>query len=117
MDGIGIKKGKGMLITSDSLLSINVQDYSLQLLNKSKTSLQLKRGENTYLFVDMKKIVVGGDKCPNRFNSLYGAGVAAAKAGLTDKAVFYYKQLSAIANASSNRPELLVVREFLNKHS
>ncbi|ULQ50752.1 tetratricopeptide repeat protein [Flavihumibacter fluvii] len=56
-------------------------------------------------------------KSPNRFNSLFGAGVAAEKVGLRDKALFYYKQLSSIVNANSNRPELLVVREFLNKHS
>lgn len=55
------KEGKGMLITSDSLLSINVQDYSLQSLNKAKTSHQLKRGENTYLYIDMKQMGAGGD--------------------------------------------------------
>jgi beta-galactosidase len=50
-----------LFITSDSLLSINVQDYSLQSLNKSKTTHFLKRGENTYLYVDMKQMGVGGD--------------------------------------------------------
>lgn len=53
--------GRGILITSDSLLSVNVQNYSLQSLNKSKTSHRLKRGDGTYLFVDMKQMGVGGD--------------------------------------------------------
>jgi hypothetical protein len=55
-------------------------------------------------------------KSPNRFNSLYGAGVAAERSGLTDKAIFYYKQLSSIANSNSNRPELTVAKTYLNKH-
>ena len=56
-------------------------------------------------------------KSPNRFNSLYGAGVAAEKSGFMDKAVFYYKQLSSIVSSNSNRPELSVARAFLKKHS
>jgi tetratricopeptide (TPR) repeat protein len=55
-------------------------------------------------------------KSPNRFNSLYGAGVAAERSYNIETAVFYYKQLSAIADSSSNRPELSPVRTFLNKH-
>jgi tetratricopeptide (TPR) repeat protein len=56
-------------------------------------------------------------KSPNRFNSLYGAGVAAEKSGSMDKAGFYYKQLASMVNPNSNRPELLVARTFLKKHS
>jgi hypothetical protein len=56
-------------------------------------------------------------KSRNRFNSLYGAGVAAERSGLMDKAVFYYKQLSSIASSNSNRPELLAAKKFLGKRS
>ncbi|WP_205402733.1 tetratricopeptide repeat protein [Spirosoma taeanense] len=56
-------------------------------------------------------------KSPNRFNSLYGAGVAAEKAGLMDKASFYYNQLISIAAPKSDRPELSVARAFLKSHS
>jgi tetratricopeptide (TPR) repeat protein len=55
-------------------------------------------------------------KSPNRFNSLYGAGVAAERTGNTRKAVSYYRQLSAIANSNSDRPELSAVRSFVKKH-
>jgi len=55
-------------------------------------------------------------KSPGRFNSLYGAGVAAEQSGNIAKAVFYYKQLLTIANPASNRPELSVARSFLKKH-
>ncbi len=56
-------------------------------------------------------------KNPNRFNSLYGAGVAAEKFGNEQKAIFYYKQLSAITDsANSDRPELAAIRSFLMKH-
>jgi beta-galactosidase len=55
------KEGDGLLITGDSLLSMNVQDYSLQQLNESKTSHQLNRGHSTYLYVDWKQMGVGGD--------------------------------------------------------
>ncbi len=36
-------------------------------------------------------------KHPNRFNGLYGAGVAAEKTGNKDKAAFYYRKLLTIA--------------------
>ncbi len=53
-------------------------------------------------------------KCPNRFNSLYQAGVAAEKTGNKEKAVFYYKNLSAIADSTnSEKTELPAVRSFL----
>jgi tetratricopeptide (TPR) repeat protein len=51
---------------------------------------------------------------PNRFNSLYGAGKAAERAGEKQKADFYYKQLSAIADSlKSDRPELFEVKRYL----
>jgi beta-galactosidase len=55
------KEGNGLLVTGDSLLSMNVQDYSLQALNESKLTHQLGRGGQTCLFVDMKQMGLGGD--------------------------------------------------------
>ncbi len=55
-------------------------------------------------------------KCPNRFNSLYGAGVASEKSGNNQKAISYYKQLASITNSiKSTRPELNTVMTFLKK--
>ncbi len=52
----------------------------------------------------------------NRFNGLYGAGVAAEKFKDFKKTSDYYTQLLAIANAStSDKPELAAVRMFLKK--
>lgn len=58
---VNTKEGPGLVVMGDSLLSINVQDYSQQALNESKTSHQLRRGTNTYLYVDYKQMGVGGD--------------------------------------------------------
>jgi beta-galactosidase len=59
---LSAKDGTGLLASAnDSLLSINVQDYSLQALNESKLSHTLQRGANTYLFIDYKQMGVGGD--------------------------------------------------------
>ena len=56
----------------------------------------------------------GLKKHPNRFNGLYGAGLAAEKAGDREKAKFYYRQLVSVANApGSNRPELQAAKQFL----
>ncbi len=56
-------------------------------------------------------------KSPNRFNALYGAGLAAEKSGNPDKAILYYKQLIAVtAGANSDRPELGAAKLFLLKH-
>ncbi|MEP6844684.1 MAG: hypothetical protein ABI861_01715 [Panacibacter sp.] len=53
-------------------------------------------------------------KCPNRFNSLYGAGRAAEKSHDMQKAIFYYKQLSTITGAANTeRVELAAVKSFL----
>lgn len=55
-------------------------------------------------------------KRPNRFNGLYGAGLAAERAGNLEKADFYYRQLLTVANPdSSNRAELASVKKFLKK--
>jgi tetratricopeptide (TPR) repeat protein len=53
-------------------------------------------------------------KHPNRFNTLYGAGLAAQKTGNLQKAKFYFQQLQQVAgNTNSNRPELTLIKQFL----
>jgi tetratricopeptide (TPR) repeat protein len=55
-------------------------------------------------------------KHPKRFNGLYGAGLAAEKAGNLEKAGSYYQQLITMANTSnSDRPELTTVKQFLKQ--
>ena len=57
-------------------------------------------------------------ECPNRFNSLYGAGMAAEKSGNLQKAVQYYRQLTSIADVEkSGRPELKAAKAFLINYS
>jgi tetratricopeptide (TPR) repeat protein len=57
------------------------------------------------------------NKSPNRFNSLYGAGKAAEKIGDKQKAINYYKQLSAISTSvNSDRQELIDVKKYLTKY-
>lgn len=53
---------------------------------------------------------------PNRFNGLYGAGLAAEKSGNIKEAILYYNHLLAIA-PDSNRPELMLVKTFLRRNS
>ncbi|MEP6682828.1 MAG: tetratricopeptide repeat protein [Parafilimonas sp.] len=56
-------------------------------------------------------------KCPNRFNSLYGAGIAAEKSGNKQKAVSSFKQLISIADTiNSERPEVAAAQSFLKMH-
>lgn len=56
-------------------------------------------------------------KSPNRFNSLYNAGIAADRSGDTQKAVAYFKQLLAIADtAHPGRPEIVTAHFFLQQH-
>lgn len=56
-------------------------------------------------------------KCPNRFNSLYGAGLAAEKSGQKEKGAFYFKHLLTITDTvNSDRPELVDTRKFLAMH-
>jgi tetratricopeptide (TPR) repeat protein len=50
---------------------------------------------------------------PNRFNGLYGAGLAAEKSGDPQKAKFYYQQLSDQSVLNSQRPELNAARLLL----
>jgi tetratricopeptide (TPR) repeat protein len=56
-------------------------------------------------------------KSPNRFNSLYGAGVTAEKLGDKRKTVFYFKQLLTIVDtANSDRPEVVAAQSFMKRH-
>jgi len=50
---------------------------------------------------------------PNRFNGLYGAGLASDKCGDKKNAAYYYRQLSDISTIHSIRPELVNARLFL----
>lgn len=54
-------------------------------------------------------------KSPNRFNSIYGASIAAERSGNKEKAVFYSRQLLSIADPQSNRPEVFAAKSFLEK--
>ena len=74
--------------------------------------LQVKQYKNALLAYETVL-----QKCPNRFNSLYGAGLAAEKSGQKQKAAFYFKQLLTISDAvNSDRPELVDTRKFLAVH-
>jgi tetratricopeptide (TPR) repeat protein len=51
---------------------------------------------------------------PNRFNGLYGAGLAAERSGNPGRASVFYRQLITIAgSANSNRAELNAAKLFL----
>lgn len=51
---------------------------------------------------------------PNRFNGLYGAGLAQERAGNIKKAKKYYEQLLGNANSSiSDRPQMLSIKSFI----
>lgn len=57
-------------------------------------------------------------KQPNRFNGLYGAGLAAERSGNLKKANHYYQLLTGIANSTgSGRPELEAARSFLKQRN
>ncbi len=53
----------------------------------------------------------------NRFNGLYGAGLAAEQSRDFTRAATYYKKLLALTNSSeSDRPELQLAKSFLSVH-
>ncbi len=57
-------------------------------------------------------------KHPNRFNGLYGAGLAAERSGHPEKAAGYYRQIIEVAGRSdSQRPELTAINRFLTQHT
>lgn len=54
---------------------------------------------------------------PNRFNELYGAGLALEKSGDAKKASHYYEQLLAITNSSvSDRPQMETIALFFRNN-
>ena len=74
--------------------------------------LQMNQNQNA---LDAYEAVL--KKSPNRFNSLYGAGKVAVKSGNVQKAVYYYKLLSAITDSvKGGRQELADARKFLAAH-
>jgi tetratricopeptide (TPR) repeat protein len=50
---------------------------------------------------------------PNRFNALYGAGIAAQRSGDKQKAQNYFNKLTKITSNKSNRPELEKARSHV----
>jgi tetratricopeptide (TPR) repeat protein len=75
--------------------------------------LQMQQYENALQAYD-----VALKKNPNRFNSLYGAGLAAERLGNKEKATRYYKQLSEmVGSANCDRNELAAARGYLLKGS
>lgn len=71
----------------------------------------LQMNENNNALQAYEAVLV---KCPNRFNSLYGAAKAAEKKGDEQMALYYYKRLSAITNsANTDRQELAGIRKYL----
>ncbi len=56
-------------------------------------------------------------KSPNRFNSLYNAGIAAERSGDKQKPLSYFKQLLSIADTThAGRPEIITAQSFLKTH-
>jgi tetratricopeptide (TPR) repeat protein len=56
------------------------------------------------------------NKHPNRFNGLYGAGLAAEQSGNREKAKLYFEKLLSVTNSvASNRDELKHAKEYLAK--
>jgi beta-galactosidase len=53
--------GSAIYISGQSLINFNIQDYSCEALNRSKTTHELERGDKTCLHVDYKQMGVGGD--------------------------------------------------------
>ncbi|MEO5906055.1 MAG: hypothetical protein ABIQ11_04980, partial [Saprospiraceae bacterium] len=55
---------------------------------------------------------------PNRFNSLYGAALAAEKSGKKETAISYYEQLLSITDPmTSTRPEIEKAKAFLGQNT
>jgi len=53
---------------------------------------------------------------PNRFNGLYGAGLAAEKSGNIKEAINYYRQLLFVASESDRR-ELMLAKLFVKRNT
>jgi beta-galactosidase len=55
------KAETGLKITGKPIVEVNVQNYTQQSLNNSKTLHSLIRGDQTYVHVDLKQMGLGGD--------------------------------------------------------
>jgi hypothetical protein len=100
--GMEDKTEKSPVTPGELLPAMELLADMLQQLNKPNEALAAY-GE------DLKKH-------PNRFNGLYGAGLASEKARNTEKAKYYYRQLTLVANSpNANRPELERARLFLKR--
>lgn len=53
--------GQEFRICAKNVINFNIQDYSDNALNDSKTSHELRRGDNVWLHIDYKQIGLGGD--------------------------------------------------------
>ena len=96
------KTEKSPVTPGEVLPAVELLGDMLLQMNKSDKALEAYKA-------DLKKH-------PNRFNGLYGGGLAAEKSNDLEKANFYYQQLTAIANSTnSNRPELEAAKLFLKK--
>jgi beta-galactosidase len=51
----------GLRVTGEPQMEVNVQDYSQNELNKSKTSHSLIRGDQTFVHLDLRQMGLGGD--------------------------------------------------------
>lgn len=70
---------------------------------------QLRQYENALLAYETVL-----QRSPNRFNSLYGSGLAAERSGNKQKATSFYTKLSMIIGVTnSDRPEVVAMRKFL----
>ena len=56
-----ISPNGSLMVKGDPLLNFTVQDYSMDALNTSKTSHELRRGDKTFLYIDFMQMGVGGD--------------------------------------------------------
>lgn len=54
-------KNATMTVSGSPTLNFNVQDYSDEALDESRTTHTLKRGDATYLHIDLGQMGVGGD--------------------------------------------------------
>ena len=53
--------GNTLFVTGNPTFNFNIQNYSDNSLNESKTTHTLKRGEKTYLHIDLNQMGLGGD--------------------------------------------------------
>ena len=74
----------------------------------------LEKKQNTEALIAYETVL---QKSPNRFNCLYGAGLAAVEMQDKQKTFFYFKQLLNIVDtANCNKPEVVAAKSFLRTH-